>query len=118
MRNGETEEVANVQIDWSKNSEEDQQLCYEIAKRACELLRTYAKGEHADTQSLVMDVEAANIVCPMRLEELLEADDENFAHDVFGIERHINRETGQLDNCFLPRFAKPEGYEDDENTRD
>ena len=45
---------------------------------------------------------------PLRLAELLSADDFNFCHDVLGIRRHINRETGQLENCFVPRFSCPE----------
>lgn len=45
--------------------------------------------------------------CPLRLEALLEADDFNFMHDAFGIARHIDRETGKLGNCFLPRYAAP-----------
>ena len=43
--------------------------------------------------------------CPLKLQELLEPDDTNFAHDVFGIRRHINRKTGKLENCFVPRYA-------------
>lgn len=42
---------------------------------------------------------------PLRLEELLAADDFNFAHDVFGIDRHICRDTGKLLNHFSPRFS-------------
>ena len=45
---------------------------------------------------------------PLRLKELLEADDFNFAHDVFGIARHLNRDTGKLENHFLPRFSQPQ----------
>jgi len=56
-----------------------------------------------------MDVTACHVNgCPLKLQELLEADDFNFSHDIFGIRRHLNRETGQLENCFLPRFARPE----------
>lgn len=43
--------------------------------------------------------------CPLRLAALLAADDLNFAHDITGIHRHLNRETGKLDPLFLPRFA-------------
>lgn len=42
---------------------------------------------------------------PLRLDELLAADNFNFAHDVCGIMRHMNRETGELTNCFEPRFT-------------
>ena len=43
---------------------------------------------------------------PLRLADLLAADDFNFAHDAFGIARHLNRTNGQLENCFLPRFTQ------------
>lgn len=43
---------------------------------------------------------------PLKLHQLLAADDANFAHDVFGIRRHLNRETGELMDCFVPRFSR------------
>lgn len=43
---------------------------------------------------------------PLRLEALLAADDFNFAHDVFGIRRHLDRDTGELTQCFVPRFSR------------
>ncbi|KKK55056.1 hypothetical protein LCGC14_3078450, partial [marine sediment metagenome] len=39
------------------------------------------------------------------LARFLEGPDFDFAHDVWGIRNHLNRETGQLENCFLPRYA-------------
>lgn len=42
---------------------------------------------------------------PLDLQRLLDADDFNFAHDVFGIDRHIDRSTGQLLDFFSPRFS-------------
>lgn len=41
---------------------------------------------------------------PLRLQELAEADDANFGHDVFGILRHIDSDTGEL-RGFCPRFV-------------
>ena len=56
-----------------------------------------------------MDITACHCNgCPLRLDDLLHADEFNFAHDVFGIRRHLNRETGKLENCFLPRFSAPQ----------
>ena len=43
--------------------------------------------------------------CPLRLADMLAADDSNFIHDIVGIERHLNRRTFELEDCFLPRFA-------------
>lgn len=41
------------------------------------------------------------------LRRLLDADDFNFAHDVTGIMRHIDRTTGELTDFFVPRFSAP-----------
>jgi hypothetical protein len=42
----------------------------------------------------------------LRLTDLLNADSGNFGHDVFGIHRFLDRKTGKLGNCFLPRFTE------------
>jgi hypothetical protein len=57
-----------------------------------------------------MDLTAVHVNgCKLRLQELLNADEGNFGHDVFGIRRHIDRKTGKLGDCFLPRYAAPRG---------
>lgn len=56
-------------------------------------------------QDFAMDVTAVHANGnPLRLRALLEADEFNFIHDVFGIRQHLNRETGDLENGFRPRF--------------
>lgn len=58
-----------------------------------------------------MDVTACHCNgCPLRLEELLAADDFNFMHDMAGIRNHIDRETGKLMDHFLPRFSRPQEH--------
>jgi hypothetical protein len=61
-----------------------------------------------DRRSLEMDIVACHCNgCRLRLLDLLvNADDFNLIHDVFGIRRHMDRTTGKLQNCFVPRFAK------------
>lgn len=60
----------------------------------------------SDKRDLVMDLDATHSNgCPLDLERLAKADDFNLAHDVAGIFRHLNRKTGKLGGCFLPRFA-------------
>jgi len=59
-----------------------------------------------DKVGLAMDIEAVHKINPLRLDDLLVADQENFNHDICGILRHLNRETGELDNGFSPRFTK------------
>ena len=83
-------------------STEDAQLINEIVKRARKRF-----GKDIDGMSLHMDLTAAHTEVNLRLEELLNADDFNFAHDVLGIIRHMNRQTAQLSGHFLPRYARP-----------
>lgn len=45
----------------------------------------------------------------MDFSRLLAADDFNFIHDIVGIYRNLDRETGKLMNLFTPRFSRPSG---------
>lgn len=57
--------------------------------------------------SLTMDLSATNANgCPLDFAKLLAFDGFNFTHDIVGIMKHINRTTGKLENCFVPRCAK------------
>jgi hypothetical protein len=87
-------------------SREERAIIEKIAKRAQPIFdRNNIDQSQLDT---IMDISATHANgCPLRLQELLDADHFNFAHDVAGIYRHINRRTGKLENCFLPRFACP-----------
>jgi hypothetical protein len=59
-----------------------------------------------DRFELTMDLTACHLNGnPLRLGDLLAAPEPHFSHDVFGIHRFINRETGQLTRCFSPRFS-------------
>jgi len=82
---------------------ETMHLISKIAKRAVEFAAK--DDDKIDFISLDMDITAAHNHCPLKLTELLEANEFNFCHDVFGIRNHINRDTGELQNCFLPRYA-------------
>ena len=44
--------------------------------------------------------------CPLKLNDLLKADDENFLHDVLGIFKNLDQVNGTLMNSFLPRYAR------------
>lgn len=46
--------------------------------------------------------------CPLDFDKLSKFDDFNMAHDILLIERHIDRSTGKLGDCFLPRCAASE----------
>ena len=76
-----------------------------ISERAREtILRS---GSEAPIKwELMMDIEAVH--CngnPLRLDALLSADEFNFSHDIVGIRNNLNRETGKLENCFVPRYS-------------
>ena len=80
---------------------------FDIIVKICE--RAEALGiSQGERITLLMDLENVHKNVGLKLADLLAADDANFAHDVCGIQRHINRNTGALEDFFLPRFAKPE----------
>jgi len=88
---------------------EDAALIEQIVDRHEALFQRLFPAQPFDRLSASMDLTATHLNgCPLRLKDLLEADDFNFAHDVGGIARHIDRSTGQLTRCFLPRFFDSE----------
>lgn len=55
--------------------------------------------------NLLMDIENADKVFNLQLEELLNADDANFVHDIIGIVSNIDRSNPTDFNFFVPRYA-------------
>ena len=89
------------QIDWSKASIEDYALVSEIVKRASKI-----PGFEIKAKNLEMDIIATHISgCRLKLQELLDSMTGDFLHDICGIVNHIDRNTGQLQECFLPRYS-------------
>ncbi len=90
-------------IKWAA-TKEDMELEVQIARRAVKMAQEL--GIQYDQMTAAMDINAChNNGNPLRLAELLEADDFNFGHDVFGIRANINRINGKLGNCFVPRYS-------------
>ncbi len=89
-----------------KVTPEEREVIKQIADRA--ILECYKSGSVVcDHEGCLMDISACHASGnPLKLEELLAADKFNFAHDVVGIHMHIDRGTGQLKNCFSPRYSK------------
>jgi len=82
-------------------------LIREIARRAVKLADSM--GTSITTLEMMMDLEychAHNV--KLNLIGLLTAPTPDFAHDAFGIRRHMDRRTGRLDPdaAFLPRYAE------------
>lgn len=98
-------------IDWEKVSYEDSMTILKIVSRAFEdqTFRMLTKG---DRLSLDMDLSAAHATSPLDLEKLLNFPDLDFFHDLYGISGRIDRETGELRDCFLPRCSESKEVKD------
>lgn len=88
----------------------DAEAIRKIVARAVRLgmLRNASKALKANITRLWLDMDLTAVHangCRLNLQALLVADDFNFAHDIYGILRHLDRTTGQLMDCFVPRFA-------------
>lgn len=66
-------------------------------------------GYNGQRITLIMDIENADKVFNLRLEDLLNADIENFIHDIGGIINNIDRSKSPVTesdfNLFVPRYA-------------
>lgn len=83
-----------------KLSKEEYALCNQIAERAVKVCGF-------DKLTAFMDITICHSEArEIKLEELLNAPLEDFAHDVFGINQHLDHGTHKLTDCFLPRYAK------------
>lgn len=86
---------------WETTIEEQKkikQICNRIQKKI---------HNPVDIAFLQMDIEATHCNgCPLDFDKLLKFDGFNFYHDIIGIRKHLDRQTGKLQNCFLPKCAK------------
>lgn len=64
-------------------------------------------GVNYSRMNIWMDLEAANRDIPIDFERLLHSDLGTFGHDIGGIRRFLNRETGKIEQCFMPKTARP-----------
>lgn len=63
-----------------------------------------------DLHSVIMDIESADLHFNLRLDDWLNADNENFMHDFVGIVTNIQRTNFPATdfNLFVPRYAGEE----------
>lgn len=86
-------------INWSTTREESE-LIVRIVDRAVSVFG-------GDRMTWHMDVTATHANGNrLDLAGLLDAGLFDFAHDLGGIRRHIDRTTGVLGDCFLPRYTE------------
>ena len=76
----------------------DIDLAEKIAKKAEALLGI-------DRIIVMMDLQFCMEKQPLDLKKLMSFEPADFAHDIFGINKHLNHETYELEDCFLPRCA-------------
>ena len=84
----------------------DKGVIRQLAERALHVDRVHNGRDARKSLDWVMDFTAVHANGnPLRLTDLLEASEFNFAHDAFGIARHLDRSTGKLTGFFSPRFS-------------
>ena len=76
----------------------DRDLIELIVSRAVGL----PEGGRIDSLSLHMDLEALHSEKPLDLLVLLHSQELPFNHDIYGIKRHLDRETKSLEGFFIP----------------
>lgn len=80
-----------------------------IIRKIAQRARALWLDHGIDRSLLDIDMDITATHCngnPLRLADLRAADDFNFMHDVGGIARHLDRETGFLMDHFSPRFSR------------
>lgn len=96
------------------NPETNTILISRIAKRFQKVMNKYAPDHKMEVIDTMMDIEAVNNYLPIDLPGLLMASDADFNHDCCGIMRHLNRESGTLQDCFVPRYVKTNQIDNDQ----
>jgi len=85
---------------WDMTSEQDKKLIEEIAERVFEIDPAWM------IINAMLDLAVTHRSYPLALAAMIEADVPNLMHDIYGINVNLDHETGELQNCFLPRFAR------------
>lgn len=84
----------------------ESRVIHAIARRAVADLQIARRNDPFTQMDVAMDVTAVHANGnKLRLEALRDADGFNFAHDVLGIRRHLDRDTGRLIGGFSPRYS-------------
>ncbi len=92
-------------IDWGKVTDETRDAVEEL------LTRRGGTVFHAIPPELRQDIEMDLCVVdafnyPLDFPRMLKAEAADLMHDIHGIRANLNRKSGKLDNCFVPRLIK------------
>jgi len=95
-------------IKWNTTKKECD-VIEKIALRVVGIMSADYSSKKDAIEGIEMDITACHLNGnPLRLDDMLEADNFNLMHDVSGIGRHIDRNTGKLLGGFSPRFSLKE----------
>lgn len=99
-----TEQAEHRAISWRSTKSEAKLIGITVDRAE----RIAAKlGVKFSACEMIMDLTACNANgCRLDFAKLLAFPDADFAHDVFGVRRYIDRETGRITGHFLPRCHK------------
>lgn len=92
----------------NKLSTEDEKARIEVIMKIIERAKELGITNPKDTKmDILMDLRSADKYFNMRLNDWLNADEFNFAHDFTGIQSHITRDKFPCEDfkLFVPRFA-------------
>lgn len=88
-------------LNWNTTKEE-----FETIVKIVERAENMGILDKSNRMTSLMDVQAVHCNdMKLDLEKLLTFPEFDFAHDVLGIKRHMNRTTGKLQDFFVPRCA-------------
>jgi hypothetical protein len=90
-------------IKWNefKTTKEDYELISKIVDRCMKEEETDFIWK--DVQTASMDLECAFNDVNLDLDKLLKSSHQDFLHDIHGVVFNLDRNTGKIKNCFLPR---------------
>lgn len=93
-------------VKFTASAPESKLIQHIVARYVAQVQRLAIRMTPTDRLVLEMDVEAVHSNgMPLKLEELAHANTSDLVHDIAGIHRHIDRNSGQLQDCFVPRYA-------------
>lgn len=95
-------------------SPDDSRLIHKLAVRMVSLF--IHSGVQVSLLECEMDLTAAHNSCPLDLLAMLNGSSLDLSHDLGGIRRHLNRRTGEIEGCFVPRFSKCNLHPDPTNS--
>lgn len=95
-----------TQVAKFNTSKKDMALIEKLADRLEIYGKKFGVELEYDRLEFIMDLDACNSNgTPLDFQKLLDADDFNFGHDVWGIRAHIDRTTGKVKDFFMPRCS-------------